>query len=133
MTDGAFLAAVTAGREPRDHVANLRLAWVLLERDDRSAERELFAALRRRARVTDGRIHCTRTTAWLAVVRAARAAAPTALGFAHLLALQPELLDRQLLDVYYEPATLADPRAAAAFVAPDRRALPDPRAWLVAC
>lgn len=132
MTDDAFLAAVDAGREPRDHLANLRLAWLLLDRDDRSAERELFEALRRRARVTDGRIHCTRTAAWLTIVRAARAAGPAAPGFAQLLAAHPELLDRRLLDAYYEPATLADPRAGLTFVAPDRRPLPDVSAWLLA-
>lgn len=132
MTDDAFLAWVAAGREPRDHVANLRLAWLLLDRDDRSAERELFAALERRARATNGSIHCTRTVAWLAVVRAARADVPTAHGFARLLALHPELLDRRLLDAHYDPSTLADPSAAAVFVAPDRRPLPDAPSWLLA-
>ena len=57
---------------------------------------------------------------------------PTAHGFARLLALHPELLDRRLLDVYYDPSTLADPSAAAVFVAPDRRPLPDAPAWLLA-
>jgi hypothetical protein len=124
-TDGAFLSAVHAGREPHDHVTNVRLAWLLLDRDDQRAEHELFVALRRRARVTGGRVHCTRTVAWMAVVRAARASVPDSAGFDQLLATCPELLDRRLLDRYYEPATLADPRAAGAFVAPDRRALPD--------
>ena len=132
MTDDAFLAAVDAGREPGDHVANLRLAWLLLDRDEGAADRELFVALKRRARVTAGRVHCTRTAAWLAVVRAARTAVPPGVGFAELLALRPELLERRLLDRYYEPATLADPRAATMFVAPDRCPLPHARTWLLA-
>src|SRR5262245_31214159 len=81
MTDTAFLAAVEAGREPRDHLANLRLAWLLLGRDESAAERQVFAALRRRARATGGSVHCTRTTAWLAAVRAARASMPGTIGF----------------------------------------------------
>jgi hypothetical protein len=130
--DGAFLAEVDDGRQPRDHVANLRLAWLLLRRDPQAAERELFAALHRRASLTGGRVHCTRTLAWLAVVRAARAAMPGTLGFVPLLTARPELLDRRLLDRYYEPTTLADERSAVTFVPPDRCALPDARGWLLA-
>jgi hypothetical protein len=130
--DAVFLTAVDEGREPRDHVANLRLAWLLLGRDEQAAERELFVALDRRALATGGRVHCTRTWAWLAVVRAARAAMPGSIGFAQLLAARPELLDRRLLDRYYDPATLADPRSAVTVVAPDRCALPDGRGWLLA-
>jgi hypothetical protein len=132
VTDNAFLTAVNEGREPRDHVANLRLAWLLLGRDEQVAERELFVALDRRAVATGGRVHCTRTSAWLAMVRAARAAMPGTIGFAQLLAARPELLDRRLLDRYYDPATLADPRSAVTVVAPDRRALPDGRGWRLA-
>jgi hypothetical protein len=132
MMDRAFLAAVDEGREPCDHVANLRLAWLLLGRDERTAERRLFVALDRRARATGGTVHCTRTAAWLAVVRAARAGTPGTIGFAQLLNARPELLDRRLLDRYYDPATLADPRSAEAFITPDRRPLPDTRRWLLA-
>ena len=132
LTDAAFLAAVDEGREPSDHVANLRLAWLLLGRDERVAERELFVALERRARATGGRVHCTRTAAWLAVVGAARAAMPGTIGFAQLLKARPELLDRCLLDRYYDPATLADPRSAEAIITPDRRPLPDTMGWLLA-
>jgi hypothetical protein len=57
---------------------------------------------------------------------------PPEAGFAELLALRPELLERRLLDRYYEPATLANPRATAMFVTPDRRPLPHTRAWLLA-
>jgi hypothetical protein len=132
MGDGAFLADVDAGEEPRDHVANLRLAWLLLGRDPRAAERSLFVALHRRAGVTGGRVHCTRTVAWLAVVGGARAAVPRTLGFAQLLTARPELLDRHLLDRYYDPATLADPHSAVTFVAPDRCPLPAARGRLLA-
>jgi hypothetical protein len=132
MMDRAFLAAVDEGREPCDHVANLRLAWLLLGRDERTAERRLFVALDRRARATGGTVHCTRTAAWLALVRAARAAVPGTIGFVELLNARPELLDRRLLDRYYDPATLADPRSAEAFITPDRRPLPDTRRWLLA-
>jgi hypothetical protein len=132
MMDRAFLAAVDEGREPCDHVANLRLAWLLLGRDERTAERRLFVALDRRARATGGTVHCTRTAAWLALVRAARAAVPGTIGFVELLNARPELLDRRLLDRYYGPATLADPRSAEAFITPDRRPLPDTRRWLLA-
>jgi hypothetical protein len=132
VTDAAFLTAVDEGREPRDHVANLRLAWLLLGRDEQAAEQALFVALDRRALATGGRVHCTRTSAWLTVVRAARAAMPGSVDFAQLLAARPDLLDRRLLDRYYDPATLADPRSAVTVVAPDRSALPDARGWLLA-
>ena len=132
MMNRAFLAAVDEGREPCDHVANLRLAWLLLERGERTAERGLFVALDRRAQATGGRVHCTRTAAWLSVVRAARAAMPGTIRFAQFLDARPELLDRHLLDRYYHPATLADPRSAEAFITPDRRPLPDVRRWLLA-
>jgi hypothetical protein len=66
------------------------------------------------------------------VVRAARAGTPGTIGFAQLLKARPELLDRCLLDRYYDPATLADPRSADAIITPDRRPLPDTRGWLLA-
>jgi hypothetical protein len=125
MTDGEFLAAVQVGEEPSEHVANLRLAWLLLLRHDPAeVEGELALALSRRARRTGGRVHQTRTAAWLAVVRAAAQDVPDVRVFDDLLVRRRELLDRHLLHRYYEPTTLADPLAAVTVLPPDRAPMP---------
>jgi hypothetical protein len=127
MTDEEFLAAVQEGAEPSGHLANVRLAWLLVCRRPEDVEDELAAALARRARRTGGSVHQTRTAAWLAVVRAAAEAVPDVLGFDELLDLRRELLDSHLLDRFYEPRTLSDPRSAEMVLPPDRAPLPGGR------
>ena len=124
MTDEEFMAAVRAGDEPGGHVANLRLTWLLLRDRPDDVEDELAAALATRAGRTGGTVHQTRTAAWLALVRVAMAAVPTACELEDLLRQRPELLDRNLLHRYYEPLTLADPMASVIVVVPDRAPLP---------
>jgi len=124
LDDAAFLAAVARGAEPSGHLGNLHLAWLLVRRDPEAAERELAGALRRRAVCTGGSVHQTRTAGWLALVRAATAAAPDVTAFDDLLARRPELLDRRLLERHYSAELLSEPRAAAAVVPPDRAPLP---------
>lgn len=118
------MAAVRAGEEPSGHMANLRLAWLLLRDRPDDVEDELAVALTTRARRTEGTVHRTRTAAWLALVRVAMAAAPSALELEDLLRQRGELLDRNLLHRHYEPLTLADPMAAVVVVPPDREPLP---------
>ena len=125
MDDQDFMAAVELGEEPSCHLANLRLAWLLLIRHpDGVVEERLGVALRRRAQRTGGTVHQTRTAAWLALVRAASGPAREGERFEQLLDRRRELLDRGLLDRHYAPATLADPRSATVFVPPDRAPLP---------
>ena len=126
LEDDEFLAAVVRGAEPSGHLGNLRLAWLLVRRDPQTAERELAVALDRRAVCTGGSVHQTRTAGWLALVRAATAAAPDVAAFGDLLARRPELLDRRLLERHYSPGALADPHAATAVVPTDRAPLPSP-------
>lgn len=131
LDDAGFLAAVARGAEPSGHLGNLRLAWLLVRRDPEAAAAELASALRRRAACTGGSVHQTRTAGWLALVRLATSAAPDATAFDDLLARRPELLDRRLLERHYSPELLAELRAAAAVVPPDRAPLPSPKPSLL--
>ena len=132
MTDDEFMAAVRAGAEPSGHVANLRLTWLLLRDRPNDAEEALAAALSRRAQCSGGTVHRTRTATWLALVRAAMESAPQAGDLEDLLRRRADLLDRNLLLRYYEPATLNDPIAATIVVSPDRSPLPGRRQLVTA-
>lgn len=134
MSDDEFLQAFEDGTLPKDdftHGAHVRLAWICLRRFGFEAGSErvvrgirAFASLHG----ATGLYHETVTRAWLALVAAADAGAPS---FAEFLAASPHLRGRAL-DRHYTPGTLDSDEARVRFVAPDRGPLPPP-AILAAC
>jgi hypothetical protein len=130
-SDGEFLEAFESGALPasefhhRDHV---RMAWLYVGRlgAPAAAERVLetlwkFAAGQGAAQI----FHVTLTHAWVHLVRAALAGAPSGEGFPAFLERNPHLLNKALPQRHYAPETLASAAAKEGLVPPDRAPLPD--------
>jgi hypothetical protein len=129
QTDRDWLAAVRAGHPPAGfgHREHLRLAWLALEstEDLAAAEEEVSGSIRAVAAAhgEPQKYHQTVTSAWLRIVRHARAA-QDACGFDELLAAAPWLFDKRLLLHHYSSQTLASESARNAYVEPDLLAIP---------
>lgn len=121
MDDNQFEREVRSGQFPLaqfNHRAHLRLAFILLRRarflEACIAMRETLQTLALRAG-KPGLYHETMTIAFMSIV-AERIADGDAATFDELLARNPDLSDRALLQRYYPPEILASARARQQFV-----------------
>jgi hypothetical protein len=129
LDDDAFIATFERGGFGADdfpHEAHVRMAWLYVTRlgpeaaIDRAARGIRALA---KANGTPTLYHDTVTRAWVYVVAAAVAAAPSAT-FEGFLARNPQLLDRRLLLEYYSPDVLSSAQARAGWIAPDLAPIP---------
>ena len=123
MTDDDFIEAFTLGNiapADFDHRAHLRAALCLVRRrpflEACLAMRDALQDLARRA-ARPGLYHETITVAFMSLV--AQHAADGDVAWDAFIAAHPELLDRGLLERWYERATLDSASARARFVMPD--------------
>ena len=129
LDDNAFLATFERGGFGGDefpHEAHVRMAWLYVTRlGPEDAINQAARGIRALARAngTPTLYHDTLTRAWVYVVAAAVAAAPSAT-FERLLAHNPQLLDRRLLLQYYSPGVLSSAQARAGWIAPDLAPIP---------
>jgi len=124
MTDdeliSGFEAASLSGFPHADHV---RLTILYLARHGRDeTERKLFEGLRRfaAAKGVPEKFHVTMTIAWLELVEDAMRRHPEALDPAALVAVCPELLNRDALLRFYTRERLMSDDARHRWVSPDR-------------
>jgi len=129
MDDPAFLeplneALSTPGRF--GHREHLRLAWRYLRATDpRTAECWMGTSIRcvAAAHGTPEKYHETLTVAWTRLV-AAHLGASHGSDFEEFIAANPGLLDRQLPQRHFSPATIGCDRARREWVEPDLAPLP---------
>ncbi|MCP3104096.1 hypothetical protein LZ198_35020 [Myxococcus sp. K15C18031901] len=130
LDDAAFLAAVDRATLPGErfrHREHVRLAWLCIRAHGVEAGHAKVRDLIQRyaaALGATGKYHETQTRAWVLLVGAAVAAAPTGETFADFLGRSPELLEGRLLARYYRKETLDSPQARTGWVAPDVAPLP---------
>jgi hypothetical protein len=131
MNDDEFLAAFEGCTLPRaewTHAAHIRMAWFYLTRlPFETALDHVRAGIRRyNASVGSDGYHETLTVAFTLLIRSRLATAGPRDGFLAFRAGNPDLFHgrSELLQRYYEPATLASAEARQRFVEPDREALP---------
>jgi hypothetical protein len=124
MTDdeliNGFEAASLSGFPHADHV---RLTILYLARHGRDeTERKLFEGLRRfaAAKGVPEKFHVTMTIAWLELVEDAMRRHPETLDPAALVAVCPELLNRDALLRFYTRERLMSDDARHRWVSPDR-------------
>ena len=128
-SDQEFVEAFETCRLPNEqfhHRDHLRLALIYLARHGRAeAAVRLGQAIRTYAahHGKADKYHETVTQAWVQLLGSARGRAPGA-SFEELLAANPELLDKHLIERYYSPALLHSEAAHLLFVLPDREPLP---------
>jgi hypothetical protein len=130
MTDDDFLAAFEAHTIPKaewTHAAHVRMAWLYLTRLPIAAALDRIRDGIRRyyAAVGSDGYHETITVAFTLLIHARLAITDNDDNFADFCASNPDLLTpRGLLELHYDPATLASPEAKLRFVEPDREPLP---------
>ena len=115
-----FEAAALPAFSHADHV---RLTIVYLTRHGRDeTEQKLFEGLRRfaAAKGVPQKFHVTMTLAWIELVEDARRKHPEARDPAALVAVCPELLDRDALLRFYTPERLTSDDARERWMPPDR-------------
>ena len=129
LTDDAFVEAFESCRLPAasfHHADHIRLAWIYLGRmTEAEATQRIEEAIRRFAAhngVTT-KYHHTITVAWMRLVAAARTASPQATRFDEFAAMNPELLDADLIKSYYSSTRLAASDARTTWTEPDLRPL----------
>src|SRR4051794_28982090 len=104
------------------HADHVRLTILYLARHGRAeTERKLFEGLRRfaAAKGVPQKFHVTMTLAWLDLVDAARRRYPDAVDPAALVAVCPELLDRDVLLRFYTSERLMSDAARERGAPPD--------------
>lgn len=121
MDDKQFDHEVRNGQFPLvqfDHRAHLRFAFILLRQapflEACIAMRDVLQSFAARAG-KPGLYHETVTVAFMSII-AERIATCGATSFDDLLAINPDLSDRKLLDRYYSPEILASSRAREQFI-----------------
>jgi hypothetical protein len=130
MSDDDFLAAFEARTIPKaewTHAAHVRMAWLYLTRLPFAAalDRIRDGIRSYNAAVGSDGYHETITVAFTLLIRAGLANADIADNFADFCASNPDLLTpRGLLELHYDPATLASSEAKLRFVEPDRNPIP---------
>ena len=124
MTDDELVEGFEATALPAfPHADHVRLTIVYLTRHGRDeTERKLFEGLRRfaAAKGVPQKFHVTMTLAWIELVEDARRKHPEASNPAALVAVCPELLDREALLRFYTPERLASDDARERWMPPDR-------------
>src|SRR3954467_12382407 len=127
LTDDELIEGFEAVTLPSfPHADHVRLTILYLARHGREeTERKLFEGLQRfaAAKGVPQKFHVTMTIAWLDLVDAARRRYPQAHDPAALVAVCPQLLDRDALLRFYTPERLMSDDARQRWVAPDRAAL----------
>ena len=130
MTDPEFVEAFEACRLPNElfhHRDHLRLAWIYLRRyGEPQAAARIAESIRRYAAFhgKSDKYHETVTIAWLRLLSDSAGRFRSGASFEELLAVSPELLDKNALQEYYSPELLASATARHSFVPPDRKPLP---------
>lgn len=118
MTDAEFLRAFDdTTLEPFHHRDHLRVTFLYLRQFGEEGTRErLGPAILRYAAARNGaqKYHETITQAWIRLVAAAQAD-----DFEAMLAANPQLLDKNLLDRYYSPELLQSAEARQCWTEPD--------------
>ena len=124
MTDDELVEGFEAAALPAfPHADHVRLTIVYLTRHGRDeTERKLFEGLRRfaAAKGVPQKFHVTMTLAWIELVEDARRKHPEASNPAALVAVCPELLDRDALLRFYTPERLTSDDARERWMPPDR-------------
>jgi hypothetical protein len=124
-----FVEAFESCRLPNEqfhHRDHLRVTWIYL---GRYGNAETAIRLRHAIRAYAAhhgkaeKYHETVTQAWVQIVASAREHAQGA-SFDEMLAANPELLDKRLIEKYYSPKLLHSDTARLGFVAADREPLP---------
>jgi len=127
MTDRQFVEAFetcTLPKEQFHHRDHLRLAWIYLKSHGSAAARvRIVESIRRYAAHlgVSEKYHETITIAWMRIVEQAADDLPS---FEDVLAVMPELRDKDTLQTYYSPAVLQSEEARTRFVEPDLKPLP---------
>ena len=122
----ALMDQVTAGAERFGHRQHIHLTWLAVRRYGTAGAVGLVSdGIQRTARYAGvpQKYNATVSRAWVELVghHAAHHGAATFDAFAER---HPVLLDKRLLTGFYRPATLASPRARAAWVEPDLTPFP---------
>ena len=124
MTDDELVEGFEAAALPAfPHADHVRLTIVYLTRHGRDeTERKLFEGLRQfaAAKGVPRKFHVTMTLAWIELVEDARRKHPEARDPAALVAVCPELLDRDALLRFYTPERLTSDDARERWMPPDR-------------
>ena len=124
MTDDELISGFeTASLSAFPHADHVRLTILYLTRHGRDeTERKLFEGLRRfaAAKGVPEKFHVTMTIAWLELVEDAIRRHPGALDPAALVAVCPELLNRDALLRFYTRERLMSDDARHRWVSPDR-------------
>jgi hypothetical protein len=124
MTDAEFLRAFEdTTLEPFLHADHLRVTYLYLRQFGEAQTRShLGPAILRyaSARNASGKFHETITQAWIGLVAAA---SKNEADFGAMLLAHPELLDKNVLEIYYSPELLQSPEARERWVEPDRQPL----------
>jgi hypothetical protein len=124
MTDAEFLRAFEdTTLEPFHHSDHLRVTYLYLRQFGEAQTRtRLGPAILRYAcaRNASRKFHETITQAWIGLVAAA---SKNKADFDTMLQAHPELLDKNVLGIYYSPELLQSPEARELWVEPDRQPL----------
>lgn len=107
-----------------DHAAHVQAAFALLDETAFVDAAARYAAAITKLASRAGRpekFNLTITLAFLAVIAERKTLAP-GLAWPEFIARNPDLLDRALLQRWYSPARLADPRSRNMFLLPEPRA-----------
>lgn len=103
-----------------DHRAHLRAAFTLLREHDFIEALTLFASRLKAVAQAAGvpeKYNATITTAFIALLAERMAESPT-LSFDQLMAANPDLLDKTIVERYYAARQLETPQARRAFIMP---------------
>lgn len=131
--DREFMARVEACTFPVDafdHAAHVRLAYVYLVEagsTDAATDRmraTLLGLLRHAGIDPATKYHETMTTAWILAVHHFMAGTGASESSADFIARNPRLLDSRIMQTHYSTELLFSAAARAAFVEPDRAAIP---------
>jgi hypothetical protein len=118
---GASLAAFLQGdvdAKAFHHVDHVRVAFEILGRHDFIEAAAAYSAGLRR--IAGGAYHQTITVAFLSLISERREAGPCA-DFETFCRMNPDLLNKAVLERWYDPRTLSSPVARRTFVLPRPR------------
>lgn len=121
-----FFAEATAGDRPFGHREHVHLTWLAVRRCGRPAAIEVVSAgIRHTARYAGvpQKYNATVSRAWVEVIAHHARVSPTD-DFDSFAAVNPELLDKRLLNRFYSSARLAGGEARTGWVLPDREPFP---------
>jgi hypothetical protein len=124
-----LLDEVTRSGDRFGHRQHLHLAWLAVRRYEPAAAVALVSeGIRQTARYAGvpQKYNETVSRAWVEAVAYHGTQRPDLIDFDDFVVAFPGLLDKRLLATHYRPATVADPAARRAFIAPDLVPFPGP-------